>query len=103
MENTRVIAAIRYLFLRENKPEDAEEIKSVSKKWNSSWKRREQCMEWRFPKLDEPLAIKDTVLAELTRQEQGFLRCMGYAYEEKGIVDLLRLTALHETFWNTIL
>jgi hypothetical protein len=31
-ENAKSIAAIRSLFLRENKPEDAEEIKSVFKK-----------------------------------------------------------------------
>jgi hypothetical protein len=51
--------------------------------------------------LDEPLIREDAVLAELTPEEESFLRCMGYTSAEK-VVDTVRLTALYETFWSTV-
>jgi hypothetical protein len=58
-------------------------------------------VEWTSQELDKPLTAKDMVLAELTKEEQGFIHCMGYAYEEK-VVDSLRLKALYEIFWTTV-
>ena len=81
---------------------DVEEVKSVLKKVGFKQEECEQCMGWRSPKLDEPLASDDTVLAKLTPEEQGFLRCVGYAHEEKEVVDSLRLMALQETFWTAV-
>ena len=60
-----------------------------------------RCLGWTSPELDKPLTAKDMVLAELTREEQGFIHCVGYAYEEK-VVDSLRLRALYEIFWSTV-
>ena len=80
---------------------DVEEIRLVLKKVGIEPEESTQCMRWTSPKLEEPLTREDTVLAELTLEEQGFLRCIGYAYEEK-VTDALRLTALHETFWNAL-
>jgi hypothetical protein len=60
-----------------------------------------RCVEWTSQELDKPLTAKDMVLAELTKEEQGFIHCMGYAYEEK-VVDSLRLKALYEIFWTTV-
>jgi len=80
---------------------DADSVRSVLKKVGIQGEESYQCMRWISPKIEEPLPPEDTVLVELTREEQGFLRCMGYAYEEK-VVDSLRLAALHETFWNTV-
>jgi hypothetical protein len=60
-----------------------------------------RCVGWNSPELDKPLTAKDMVLAELTEEEQGFIHCMGYAYEEK-VVDSLRLKALYEIFWTTV-
>ena len=80
---------------------DVEDVKSVLKRVGIKTEECNQCMVWTSPQLDEPLTRKDTVLAELTPEEQGFLRCIGYTYEEK-VVDSLRLLALHETFWKTI-
>ncbi len=59
------------------------------------------CMGWTHPKLIIPLKIGDKVLAELTQEEQGFLRCIGYAFEGKK-ADPLRLKALHNTFWTLV-
>ena len=77
-----------------------EDIKSVLRKVGIESKECDQCMGWSSPKLDAPLTKKDTVLGELTREEQGFLRCMGYILEEK-VMDPLKFMALHETFWTT--
>ena len=78
-----------------------EDIKSVLKKVGIESKECDLCMRWSSAKLDTPLTGKDKVLGELTREEQGFLRCMGYVLEEK-VVDPLKFMALHETFWTTI-
>jgi hypothetical protein len=80
---------------------DADDLKSVLKKVGINGEESSQCMGWNSPKIEQPLTPEDKVLVELSREEQGFLRCMGYAYEEK-VVDFLRLAALHETFWNTV-
>lgn len=80
---------------------NVEDVKSVLKKVGIESKECDQCMGWIFPKLDAPLTNKDTVLGELSREEQGFLRCMGYVLEEK-VIDPLKFMALHETFWTTV-
>jgi hypothetical protein len=80
---------------------DTDDLRSVLKKVGIQGEESSQCMSWISPKIEEPLTPEDTVLVEMTREEEGFLRCMGYAYEEK-VVDSLRLAALHETFWNTV-
>ena len=81
---------------------DVEDVKAVFKEMGVRSEEYSRCTVWTSPKLEEPLTNQDMVLAELSPEEQGFLRCMGYAYEEKEIVDSLRLMALHETFWTTI-
>ena len=78
-----------------------EDVKFVLKKVGIGSKESDQCSGWSLPQLDMPLTREDTVLAELTPEEQGFLRCIGYAYEEK-VTDIFRLTALRETFWTTL-
>ena len=60
-----------------------------------------QCAGFTSPKLGEPLSTEDIVLAELTPEEEGFFRCVNYAFEEK-VVDTMRLKALYETFWSAI-
>ena len=80
---------------------DVEDVKAVFKEMGVGAEEYNQCRVWTSPKLEEPLTNQDTVLAELSREEQGFLRCMGYVFEEK-VVDSLRAKALHETFWNTV-
>ncbi len=80
---------------------DIEDVKSVLKRVGFESEECDQCMVWNSPQMNEPLNGEDKVIAELTPEEQGFFRCMGYAYEEKG-VDPLRLRALYETFWGTI-
>ncbi len=80
---------------------DIQNVKSVLKKVGIESEESDQCLRWSVPQLDMPLTQKDTVLAELTPAEQGFLRCIGYVHEEK-VTDALRLTALRETFWSTI-
>jgi len=85
----------------EEKLIDIEDIKSVLKEVGIQSEDYNRCMRWTSPKLDQPLTSKHMVLAELTREEEGFLRCMGYVYEEK-VVDTIRLEALYETFWNTV-
>ncbi len=80
---------------------NVEDIKSVFKKVGIESQECDQCMGWTSPKLDASLTNKDTVLGELTREEQGFLRCMGYVLEEK-VIDPLKFMALHETFWTTV-
>ena len=78
-----------------------EDIKSVFKKVGIKSEECDQCMGWTSPELDEPLTNEDRIHAELTPEEEGFLRCMIYTSEEK-VVDTLRLRALYETFWSTI-
>ena len=58
-------------------------------------------MVWISQKPDQPLTREDTVLAELTPEEEGFLRCVDYIVEEK-VVDTVRLRTLVETFWGTV-
>ena len=80
---------------------DVEDVKAVFREMGVESGEYNQCKVWTSSKLEEPLAIKDKVLAELSPEEQGFLRCMGYVLEEK-VVDSLRAGALYETFWNTV-
>ncbi len=78
-----------------------EDIRSVFKEVGIQSEECNRCMRRASPELDKPLTSQDTVLAELTPEEQGFLRCMDYVFEEK-VVDTLRLRALYETFWITV-
>ncbi len=80
---------------------DVEDVKAVFKEMGVRSAEYDQCKVWTSSKLEEPLSNQDTVLAELTLEEEGFLRCMGYVFEEK-VVDSLRAGALYETFWNTV-
>ena len=80
---------------------NAEDVKFVLKKVGLGPEESNYCMGWISPELNEPLTSKDSVLAELTPEEEGFLRCMGYVYA-KNEVHPFRLKALHETFWKTI-
>jgi hypothetical protein len=83
------------------RPVGMEEVKSVLERVGVEGNEASVCMAWSHSKLDEPLGDEDQVLAELTDEEQAFLRCMGYVFEEKEI-DPLRLVALHKTFWTMI-
>jgi hypothetical protein len=85
----------------EEKLIDIEDVKSVFKRVGIEAEECNQCMRWTSPELEEPLTHRDTVLAELTPELQGFFHCMGYAYEEKD-VDPFRMRALYETFWGTV-
>ena len=78
-----------------------EDIRSVFKEVGIKPEECELCMGWTSPKLDEPLTHNDQVLAELTPEEQGFLRCMDYTFEKK-VVDTLRLRVVYEIFWNSV-
>ena len=80
---------------------DVEDVKSFFKKVGIKSEECNRCLGWTSPKLDKPLTGEDTVLAELSLEEQGFFRCMGYVYEEK-VVDTLRFRALYETFWSAV-
>ncbi len=80
---------------------DVEDVRSVFKRVGLESEECNRCMGWTSPALDEPLISEDRVLAKLTPEEEGFLRCMGYAHEEK-MVDPLRMKALYETFWTTV-
>jgi hypothetical protein len=80
---------------------DVEDLKSVLKKVGVRPEECNPCMEWTSPKFNEPLTSEDTILAELTPEERGFFRCMGYVLEEK-VVDTVRLRALLETFWSAV-
>jgi hypothetical protein len=80
---------------------DVEDVKTVFREMGVEPEEYNQCKVWTSPKLEEPLDNKDTVLAELSAEEQGFLRCMGYVFEEK-VMDSSRAGALYETFWNTV-
>jgi hypothetical protein len=85
----------------EGKLFEIEDVKSVFKKFGFNSEECDQCMQWTSAKLDVPLIREDAVLAELSPEEESFLRCMDYMSAEK-VVDTLRLTALHETFWSTV-
>ncbi len=78
-----------------------DDVKSVLEKVGLGPEESEHCMTWTCPELNNPLTDRDKVLVELSPEEEGFLRCMGYVYEEKD-VHPFRLMALHETFWKTI-
>jgi len=80
---------------------DIDDVKSVLTKVGVDSKEYHQCLRWPFPEMEIPLKRGDAVIAELTVEEQGFLRCIGYVHEEK-VTDTLRLKALRETFWSTI-
>ena len=80
---------------------DVEDVKAVFREMGVRSEEYNQCKVWTSSKLEEPLNNNDTVLAELSKEEQGFLRCMRYVFEEK-VVDSLRAGALYETFWNTV-
>ena len=80
---------------------DVEDVKAVFRGMGVKSEEFNQCKLWTSSKLEEPLNKEDTVLAELSSEEQGFLRCMGYVFEEK-VLDSFRAGALYETFWNTI-
>jgi hypothetical protein len=55
---------------------DVNAVKSVLKKVGIASDEFDKCMGWTSPPLDKPLTGEDAVLAELTSEEQGFLRCM---------------------------
>ncbi len=80
---------------------NVEDVKSVLQEVGIKPQEYAQCAGFTSPKLGEPLNNGDVVLAELTPEEEGFFRCMNYAFEEK-VVDTLRLKALHETFWTAM-
>ncbi len=80
---------------------DVEDVKFVFKEVGLKEGECDRCMEWISQKPDRPLTREDKVLAKLTPEEEGFLRCMDYMYDEK-VVDTVRLRTLHETFWNTV-
>jgi hypothetical protein len=80
---------------------EVEDLKSVLKTVGIRPEEYGRCVGWTSPELDKPLTAKDIVLAELTQEEQGFIRCMGFAYEQK-VVDSLRSKALHEIFWSGV-
>ncbi len=78
-----------------------EDIKSVMKRVGIEGSEAEKAMVWRHPLLKKPLSPKDDVVAELTLEEQAFLRSVGYVlYEKKS--DPLRRRALIETFWIAV-
>ncbi len=78
-----------------------EDVKNVFKKVGFEPEESDYCIGWTSPELEEPLTHEDHFVAELTPEEEGFLRCMGYAFNEKK-VDPMHLRALHETFWITV-
>ena len=84
------------------RPIEVTEIKSLLvERVGFNSQEAEKCMGWSHPNLVSPLKSGDEVLAELTQEEQGFFRCIGYAFEEKK-AHPLRLTALHDTFWTAV-
>jgi hypothetical protein len=80
---------------------EIEDVKNVFKKVGFKPDESEVCMGWTSPEMEEPLTSGDHFVAELTPEEEGYLRCMGYAFNEKK-VDPLRMRALYETFWKTV-
>jgi len=80
---------------------EIEDVKNVFKKVGFKPDESELCMGWTSPEMEEPLTNGDHSVAELTPEEEGYLRCMGYAFNEKK-VDPLRMRALYETFWKTV-
>ncbi len=83
------------------RPVEIKEVKAVLERVGLGAEETKACMFWTHPKLSRPLTKEDRVLAKMTPEEQAFLRCMGYVFEEKEI-DPPRLAALHETFWTVI-
>jgi hypothetical protein len=81
---------------------DAKSVKFVLKRAGFQAEECDQCMGWTSPELGDPLTSEDKVIAELSPEEQGFLRCLIYGYEEKKEADPHRLRALYETFWGTV-
>jgi hypothetical protein len=80
---------------------DVKDLQSVLKTVGIKPEEYSRCLKWTTPEIDKPLTAKDIVLAELTQEEEGFIRCMGFAYEQK-VVDSLRSKALHEIFWSSV-
>jgi len=80
---------------------EVEDLKSVLETVGIKPEEYSRCLNWTTPEIDKPLTAKDIVLAELTQEEEGFIRCMGFAYEQK-VVDSLRSEALHEIFWSSV-
>lgn len=84
------------------RPVEVGEIKSVLvDRVGFDSKEAEVCLGWTHPRLIRPLKSGDKILAELTEEEQGFFRCIGYAFKEKK-ADSIRLTALKDTFWTAV-
>ncbi len=80
---------------------EIEDITSVMRKIGIEGSEAEKAMAWMNPTLERPLSEKDEVLAELTSEEQAFLRSIGYAlHNKKG--DPMRRRALIETFWTAV-
>jgi hypothetical protein len=80
---------------------DVEDLESVLKTVGIKPEEYSHCLNWTTPEIDKPLTAKDIVLAELTQEEEGFIRCMGFAHEQK-VVDSFRSKALHEIFWSSV-
>ncbi len=81
---------------------DNQAVKFVLKRAGFEPEECDKCMEWTSLELAAPLTTRDMVLAQLTHEEQGFLRCVIFGYEGKKEVDPFRLRALYETFWGTV-
>jgi hypothetical protein len=80
---------------------EAAEVRNLFQTAGLNPEESSQCMTWTSPELDVPLTDQDQILAELSLEEQGFLRCMGYTVESK-VMDTDLLRALYETFWGTV-
>ena len=80
---------------------DVKDLESVLKTVGIKPEEYGRCLGWTSSEINKPLTAKDMVLAELTQEEEGFIHCVGYAYDEK-VVDSLRLRALYEIFWSTV-
>ncbi len=89
-------------FVMNTRPVELGEIKSVLVgRIGFDSKEAEGCLLWTHPELIRPLKSGDKILAELTKEEQGFFRCIGFAFNEKK-ADPMRLTALRDTFWTAV-
>lgn len=80
---------------------DVDDLRAVFRKVGIKPEEYNRCTIWTSNKLEQPLAHEDTVLAELSLEEQHFLHCMGYVFEQK-VVDSRRARALYETFWTAV-
>ncbi len=83
-------------------PLKIEDVRSLLKKIGVTSEEYEHCTGWTSPELNERLGGEDRIVAELTKEEEGLLRCMGYAQDVK-VIDRLRLTALYEIFWGAVI